>query len=116
MTEYFPDTVWNTEASLSNFEGNFENFFYDIYRIENGDGFMFFSRNLTKDSHKIMFKVFYSNGQDETFYQDLPDYQESWCWNIVPGNLERWQIYYDGKLMKTGNSTEVKNLVELSKN
>jgi len=116
MTEYFPDTVWNTEASLSNFEGNFENFFYDIYRIENGDGFMFFSRNLTKVSHKIMFKVFYSNGQDETFYQDLPDYQESWCWNIVPGNLDRWQIYYDGKLMKTGNSTKVKNLVELSKN
>ena len=116
MEKMFPDTVWNTEASLSYFYDESVDFFHSAYRREDDGRILFFSRNLTNNKVEVNIVVRFDSGNKETIIQDLPDYQDSWCWNLLDSNLESWKVYYKDELISGGSAKDLKNWVEFPKN
>ena len=113
MDNILIDTIWNTEASISNFSNNFKDFFTGVYRVENSDNFMFFSRNLTNNTIGIKFILVYDDDREEILEQELANYESSWCWNIVDSSLISWQVVYQNRIVFSGKSKDLRDTVQL---
>ena len=108
-----PDTIWITEASISDFSNDFKDFFTRVYKVENSDNYMIFSRNLTNNNIGIKFILIYDDGREETLEQELPNYESSWCWNIVDGSLVSWQVVYQNRVVFSGKSKDLLDTVQI---
>jgi hypothetical protein len=113
MDSILTDTIWNTEASISNFSNNFKDFFTGVYRVENSDNFMFFSRNLTNNNIGIKFILVYDDGREEILEQELANYESSWSWNIVDGSLLSWEVVYQNRVVFSGKSKDLRDTVQI---
>jgi hypothetical protein len=116
LKEILPDSIWNIENSSEFFYDGYVDVFHDVYKKEDDEKILFFSKNLTNDIINIKIFVKFDDGREELIYQELPKYQDSWFWNLLDSNVESWKVYYKDELISEGSSKDLKNWVEFPKN
>jgi len=116
LKEILPDSIWNIENSSEFFYDGYVDVFHDVYKKEDDEKILFFSKNLTNDIINIKIFVKFDDGREELIYQELPKYQDSWCWNLLDSNLESWKVYYKDELISEGSVKDLENWVEFPKN
>lgn len=104
------DTVWNTNASLSNLSPKFENCWTSLFNMRDREGLFLFTKNLS-NSEKVRKIVIYYHNKTEEVNQILTEFN-SWCWNIIDKNPYKFEIYENNRLLYTEQCDEIKNYVE----
>jgi len=116
LKEILPDSIWNIENSSEFFYDGYVDVFHDVYKKEDDEKILFFSKNLTNDIINIKIFVKFDDGREELIYQELPKYQDSWCWDLLDSNVESWKVYYKDELISEGSVKDLENWVEFPKN
>jgi len=107
----FPDTIWNTNASLSNIDPKFDDCWTAIFKINNKSGLFLFTKNLSSSSKSRRIITYSQNGVEEINHF-LPGFN-SWAWNIVNENVYKFEVYEEDRLLYVEECSEIKNYVEL---
>jgi FkbM family methyltransferase len=110
MYEDFTDTIWNTNASLSNIDSKFENCWTSLFNMKDRNGLFLFSKNLSDDTKTRKILVYYKEKTEEINHT-LPGFN-TWCWNIVEENPYKFEVYEDDRLLYTEDCDNIKNFVE----
>jgi hypothetical protein len=110
MDSDFPDTVWNTNMSLSNLSPKYEMCPTSLFRINGRSGLFLFSKNHSNEekSRKI---IIHYRSKKEVINHNLPGFN-TWCWNIVEENPYKYEVYEGERLLFVEDCKEIKNYVE----
>jgi hypothetical protein len=110
MDADFPDTVWNTNMSLSNLSPKYEMCTSSLFRMNSKDGLFLFSKNYSNDEKSRKIIIHYPSKQ-EVINHNLTGFN-TWCWNIVNENPYKYEVYEGDRLLFVEDCKEIKNYVE----
>lgn len=110
MSLQFPNTVWNTNMSLSNMSPKYENCPSLIFKMNNKSGLFIFTKNYSNDFKSRRIVVYYSD-YTETIVHETPEFN-TWCWNIVSENAYKYEVYENERLLYVEDCSKIKNFVE----
>lgn len=110
MSLQFPNTVWNTNMSLSNMSPKYENCPSLIFKMNNKSGLFIFTKNYSNDFKSRRIVVYYSD-YTETIVHETPEFN-TWCWNIVSENVYKYEVYEKDRLLYVEDCNQIKNYVE----
>lgn len=106
----FPDTIWNTNASMSNIHPKFENCPTSIFNIKGDNKLFLFTKNLSSDEKFRKIILVYEDRVEEINHF-LPGF-DTWSWNIIDKIPYKFEVYDNEKLLYVEECKEIKNFVE----